>query len=137
MERHTYRVALGVILFPGLCWAEVLDKQLAPWESVPVIATVMMSALCALLVLWRRDGLWRVACALSVLWAFVWLQNDFFSADVGPMLRAELSSPEARAYLVLLLVETLLPFIVTLGGLMRRRLLPRVGLSLSACKPRM
>lgn len=121
MDRYAYRVALGVMLFPGLCWAEVLDKQQAPWEPFPVMATVMVSALCALLVLWRRDGLWRVACALSVLWAFLWLQNDFFSADVGSVLKVELSSAEARAYLGLLLVEALLPFAVTLGG----RLLPR------------
>ncbi|NVJ23710.1 hypothetical protein HUW62_21010 [Myxococcus sp. AM011] len=122
MGRYAYRVALGVMLFPGLCWAEVLDKQQAPWEPAPVLATLVMSMLCALLMLWRRGRLWRVACALSVFWAFVWFQNDFFSADVGPVLQAELTSTEARTYVGLLLVEALLPAVVTLGGLLRWRL---------------
>jgi|GEM_PF-4363128 len=124
MGRYAYRVVLSVMMFPGLCQAEVLDKQQAPWEPAPVLATLVMSMLCALLVLWRRGGLWRVACALSILWAVVWLQNDFFSADVGPVLQAELSSSEARTYRGLLLVESLLPAVVTLGVLLRGRLLP-------------
>ncbi|MCP3169375.1 hypothetical protein [Myxococcus qinghaiensis] len=124
MGRYAYRVALGFMMFPGLCRAEVLDKQQAPWAPAPVLATLAVCMLCALLVLWRRGGLWRVACALSVLWAVVWFQNDFFSADVGPVLQAELSSSEARTYLGLLLAEALLPAVVTLGGLLRGRLLP-------------
>ncbi|MFY2556961.1 hypothetical protein ACN469_04975 [Corallococcus terminator] len=127
MGRYASQVALGVMLFPGVCWAEVLDKQQVPWEPAPVLATLVMSSLCALLVLWRGGRLWRVACVLSVLWAVVWLQDDFFSADVGPVLQAELSLTEARTYLGFLLVEALLPAVVTLGGLWRGRLLPRRG----------
>lgn len=113
---------LGALLLPSLVRAEVADKQLLPWEPAPVLATWVMCGLCLALSRSRREHLWKVAGVLSVLWALFWGQNLLPGGPVGQMLDTELLSGDAAAFRGGFLVQALLPMLVTLIGLWRRRL---------------
>jgi hypothetical protein len=55
-----------------------------------------------------------MAGALAVVWAIAGAVDDFYTADVGPGMRAELSAIQSNAYAILLLIESAAPVVAVL-----------------------
>jgi hypothetical protein len=134
--RRRMAVGVGLAGWPSVATAEVMDKETVPWSPLRLLAVVAVLGVCVLLMVWAghiRSRLWRwapvlVAATLAVLWGDVGTSDDWYSADVGPAMRAELPRHQAQAYAVLLPIETVAPSLaVVLLVLFLRRAQPQKG----------
>jgi hypothetical protein len=124
-------VTLGVIGtaigWPSVAVAEVMDKETVPWSPMRVLATLLVTSICAALMRLaqrrgsrRRGALVTTAATLGLAWAIAGAFDDFHSLDVGREMRDELGCL-AAAYEGGLLLESAAPILVVLavrlGGL--------------------
>ncbi len=115
--RWTTRAGLGLSTWPTAAAAEVMDKETVPWSPGRLFAATAALGICVLLMVWaqrirdrrRRWALALLAGTLAVLWASAGAFDDFYSADVGPAMRRELSAAQANAYAILLPIESAAP----------------------------
>jgi hypothetical protein len=125
MSSRTRLAATGGALatWPAVALAEVLDKEAVPWSPSRVLSTLLAIGICVLLMVWARrlQSSWRwalvlAATGLALFWAAAAAFDDFYSADVGPAMRAELGDL-AKMYAALLPLESAAPIlaVVTLG----------------------
>lgn len=104
-------------MWPAHAHCEVMDKEFVPWSPVRLIATLLAIGSCALLTRLgfrskSKSGWLAVVAAivLGTLWATLNGFDDFYSSDVGPVMRVELGSL-AALYAVLLPLEAAAPLL--------------------------
>lgn len=101
---HARRTACGAalvaLLIPATAAAEVLDKVTQrPWDTGPIAMTAILTALCAAMAWSPWPRLRALAVGLAVAWAALRIGTDeWFSADLGPALRAELPAGPVSAW---------------------------------------
>jgi len=96
--------------------AEVLDKVLPPWDPTSLLPALVVLVFVCLLAASSRPNLRTGALVLAVLWAAFRLGTDeWFSADVGPILQVELPLGEARKWFYVILLEALTPIALAIG----------------------
>ncbi len=125
MRVRSWRGTVGAALtaLPTAAHAEVMDKVTPPWGAAPVLMTVVVVALCLLLVSRTRWPAMLAAGVLAALWAALWLGDDLLDDPfIGPAIRMELSATEVTAYRWLLHIQAFLPTVVATTWLAARRL---------------
>ncbi len=114
-------LAFGVLTFPGLALAEVMDKETPPWEPLHLVLTAIATGACVLLA-WRPRWTSTLgATVLAAAWAWLRLQDDLYDPYVGPAIRSELSATAFEAYRWLVPLQAMLPAVITVGFILARR----------------
>jgi hypothetical protein len=121
-QRELALLALGVMMFPAFARAEVMDKVTPPWEPVLLLATGIMTAICALLARRPRWTSALLAVVLACAWAVLRLADDFHDPYVGPAIRAELSASAYETYRWLMPIQVVLPAVLPLCFILARRI---------------
>jgi hypothetical protein len=111
-------VGVGIAVLPWVAHAEVMDKEMAPWQAVPMVLTVGASALCLVFVrrsrlpggrAGRRSALGRAAPLGRLL-----------RPVHGPAIRAELPEGALVTYTWLFPIQALLPAALVAVGFAAR-----------------
>ena len=113
-------------MYPDQALREVMDKDLVRWSPASLTATLLASGVCALL---TRSGFRSesmsgriavlAAIALGALWATFAGFDDFYSSDVGPVMRLELGSL-ATLHAILTPLQAAAPLLSVLVALRTR-----------------
>ncbi|MBA3453894.1 MAG: hypothetical protein H0T42_12440 [Deltaproteobacteria bacterium] len=110
-------LALITLLAPSVAHAEVLDKAVLPWEPRELALVVGITVGCVVTARLGRFGR-GVAVVVAIAWAALRITgDDWYSADVGPFLQAELAElapATAELYEPLLMMIASAPLVATL-----------------------
>ncbi|MDI1433277.1 hypothetical protein [Polyangium sorediatum] len=114
-RRIRWAAGLPVLAFPCVARAEVLDKVPPPWTPLVLGCTLVALAVTVALALSAKKMQCVAGFVLACSWAVYRIGGDeWFSDDVGPYLRAELSAGEARVWLGTIVLEGLAPLVAVL-----------------------
>ncbi|HVK65367.1 MAG TPA: hypothetical protein VM694_12875 [Polyangium sp.] len=114
-RRIRWAAGLSVLAFPCVARAEVLDKVPPPWEPFVLGCTFVALAVTVALALSAKKARCAAGFVLACLWAVYRIGGDeWFSDDVGPYIRVELSAGEARVWLGTIVLEGLAPLVAVL-----------------------
>jgi hypothetical protein len=106
---------LSFVLSSAFVMAEVLDKLEFPWQFhhyVPMLGVLVSAGGLAAS---KRSSLRIVGLLSALLWIPISLLTDpWFTSDIGPALRAELSDVQRERWLRTILEQALVPIAVTL-----------------------
>ncbi|MDC0749683.1 hypothetical protein [Polyangium mundeleinium] len=110
-----WAAGLLVLAFPCVARAEVLDKVAPPWEPFVLGCTLVVLAVTVALALSAKKTRRASGFVIALLWALYRIGGDeWFSDDVGPYIRVELSAGEARVWLGTIVLEGLAPLVAVL-----------------------
>lgn len=94
--------------------AEVLDKLEFPWLFHRYLPTLGVLACTVALAASIRLPLRVAGLLLAIVWATIYLWSDpWFTPDIGPALRAELTSEQSGRWIRTIFVQALLPLAMT------------------------
>ncbi|MDI1443072.1 hypothetical protein [Polyangium sp. 6x1] len=103
---------LPVLAFPRVARAEVLDKVAPPWEPLVLGCTLVALVVTVALALSAKKAQRVAGFVIAILWAVYRIGGDeWFSDDVGPYIRVELSAGEARVWLGTIVLSGLAPLV--------------------------
>lgn len=95
--------------------AEVLDKLEFPWSFHHYVPMLGVLACAGGLAASKRSSLRIVGLSLAFVWIpFSLMTDPWFTSDIGPALRAELSDVQRERWLRTILGQSLAPMAVTL-----------------------
>lgn len=112
----TSTLSAFVILFSAnSASAEVLDKLEFPWESAHYVRMVFALVMTIALAASKHFPLRVAGLVVAIIWTTMSLWADpWFTPDIGNALRAELTDEQASRWLRTILVQALVPLILTL-----------------------
>lgn len=107
--------ALSCVLSNASVIAEVLDKLEFPWSFHHYVPMLGVLASAGGLAASKRLSLRIVGMSLALMWIpFSLMTDPWFTSDIGPALRAELSDVQRERWLRTILEQALVPIAVTL-----------------------
>jgi hypothetical protein len=118
-------LAFTILLFASSARAEVLDKLEFPWEPAHYVGMVIVLGVTGTLAASKHLSLRLAGFSIAIGWATTSLWADpWFTPDIGPALRAELTAEQSSRWLQTILVQAFVPLIVTLIVFLARTLRP-------------
>jgi hypothetical protein len=105
--------------------AEVLDKLEFPWENAHYVRMTIALGFTIGLAASKHLSLRLAGLVTAIVWTTISLWTDpWFTPDLGGALRAELTNEQSSRWLRTILIQALLPLILTLTVFLVRTLTP-------------
>jgi len=127
-RRHLFAkigLAFAILLLAPSANAEVLDKLEFPWEPAHYVRMTIALGFTVVLAASKHLSLRLAGLVCAIVWTTMSLWADpWFTPDIGPALRAELTNEQSSRWLQTILIQALVPLVLTLIVFLGRTLTP-------------